>query len=465
MQNYDLMVIGGGPGGYVAAIRAAQLGLHVALVEKQHLGGVCLNWGCIPTKALLRCAEVVSLLQHGAEYGFSIAQPQLDYTRAYTRSREVSAQLVSGLTGLMKKHKIDVLEGTGTLRGAHRVDVNGTPYQAASVILATGSSPAAPLGLSFDHPHILNPKAALSLTQLPSHIAILGAGAIGMEFATVWATYGVKISIVEMAPTILPLADSDVSALLQRKYTQQGMQLYTGAKVTAAQPTAAGVRLDMERDGQAITLEADRLLVAAGVRPNTAGLDTCGIDLNPRGYVQIDECMRTSLENVYAIGDMTGKLALAHVASAQGILAAEAIAGVLHCDANGTPLHPLDYNQMPSCVYTHPEVAQVGLTEAAAKAQGRDIKIGRFPFMANGRALAAGEGEGFVKLITDTATGELLGAHMVGGHVTEMVSGLAAWMHVEGTAEELTHVVHPHPSMSEAILEAAHACTGGAIHI
>jgi dihydrolipoamide dehydrogenase len=465
-QIYDVVVIGGGPGGYVAAIRAAQLGLEVTLVEKENLGGVCLNWGCIPTKSLLRNAEVVSLLGRGKEFGFTLSGFQADFGAAIDRSRKVSERLVTGVGVLMRKNGVDVVAGTGRLRSANEVEVTlnegGTQtLRMRHVILATGSRARGIPGIvpdgAPDGRRILTSREAIVLRELPSSVVVVGAGPIGMEFAHIWQAYGARVTVVEMLPRALPLEDEEVSAVVERAFNRRKVKLLTSARVQEIEPAGDGVRVRVS-DGQGEqSLEAERVLVAIGVVPNSEnlGLEEAGLALD-RGYVEIDEFMRTSIPGIYAVGDLTGKLALAHVASAQGIVAAEAIAGVA--------TRPLDYGALPRCTYCQPQVASFGLTEAQALERGYKARVGQFFFLANGKALGLGEREGFVKIVADETSGEILGAHLVGPEVTELLPEMVLARTWELTPEEIARSVHAHPTLSEALMEAAHGVFGHAIH-
>jgi dihydrolipoamide dehydrogenase len=462
-ERYDVVVIGGGPGGYVAAIRAAQLGLKVALVESEHLGGVCLNWGCIPTKSLLRNAEVITLLGQGKEFGFSIDSFEADYGAAVDRSRQVSQRLVKGVDLLMRKNQIQVVEGTGVLKSATEVEVTspaGEPHTliARNVILATGGRARAIPGIVPDGVGVLTYREAIVLRDLPESVVIVGAGPIGMEFAHIWHTYGSDVTVVEMLPRVLPLEDEQVSTVVERAFKRRKVKLLTSARVEGIDAVANGVnvRVSTEKDG-AQALEAERVLIAIGVQPNSEklGLERVGVKVE-RGHVVIDAQMRTNVPGVYAIGDLTGKLALAHVASAQGIIAAEAIAG--------EEPHHLDYEMMPRCTYCQPQVASFGMTEAQAAERGYAVKVGQFPFLANGKALSLGERDGFAKVLADEISGEILGAHLVGPEVTELLPELVLARTWELTPEELARTVHAHPTLSEALMEAAHGVFGAPIH-
>jgi dihydrolipoamide dehydrogenase len=463
MANYDVVIIGGGPGGYVAAIRAGQLGLKTALVEREHLGGVCLNWGCIPTKALLHNAEVIHLLDQGKTYGFSFDRGslQVDYAVAQKRSRQVSGRLVKGVQFLMKKNHVDVFETSGRLKAAGEVTLgSGETLTAKNVVLATGARARSIPGVAIDGERIINARHALELTKVPGSIVIIGAGAIGVEFAYLWRGYGAEVTLLEMLPSVLPLEDAEVSQEMAKALGKQGIKVHTSTKVEKIEAAAggSGVTLSVSSNGQTQTIPAERILMAIGVQPNTEelGLDAAGVATN-RGWITIDQAMRTNVPNVYAIGDVTGMMPLAHVASAQGIIAIERIAGM--------EPEPLMYANMPRCTYASPEVASVGLTEAQAKAEGYDVKTGQFPFRANGKALAIDDYEGFVKIVSDAKYDQVLGVHMIGPHVTDMVAEATGMIRLETTTEELARTVHPHPTLSEVVMEAAHATLGQAIHI
>jgi dihydrolipoamide dehydrogenase len=461
---YDVVVIGAGPGGYVAAIRAAQLGKRTAIVEREHLGGVCLNWGCIPTKALLRNAEVINLLQRGRDFGFSVENVQIDYAAAVNRSRQVSARLVKGVGSLMKKNNIDVYEAEGRLIAPNRVAVGseGEVLEASSIILATGATSRSVPSLEIDGKRIITSRHALARTECPDSIIIVGAGAIGVEFAHVFNSYGAKVTVVEMLPRVLPLEDEEVSTTLQRSLKRSKIDVLTSTRTESAVADENGVAVTVKNleTEEEKTLTADVVLVAIGVRPNSEGLglEDAGVEVTRHGFVPVDGFMRTNVPGVYAIGDLTGKLLLAHVASAQGIVAAEHISG--HATQ---PIE--DYAGMPRCTYCQPQVASLGLTEAQAIEQGHEVKVGKFPFMANGKALGLAEREGFVKILADASSGEILGAHMIGPEVTELLPEIALARKLEATAEEIARTVHAHPTLSEALMEAAHGVEGLPIHI
>jgi dihydrolipoamide dehydrogenase len=465
MEEYDVVVIGAGPGGYVAAIRAAQLGSKTAIVDKQWLGGVCLNVGCIPSKALLKNAEVArTLREHGKDFGFSFDNLNLDYSVAVKRSRQVSDRLVKGVGFLMRKNKIDVHMGTAVFKDAHTLtitdkDGKATDISAKNTIIATGSYTAMIPGVKADGEKVVTYLEAILQTKLPQSVVIIGAGAVGIEFATVWASYGTQVTVVEMLPRVLPLEDEEVSAELAKQYTRRGIQVMTGTRVQAVETTDTGVKVKVSNDEGEKTLEAEQALVAIGFKPNSAnlGLEQLGVKLTERGFIEIDERMATSVPGIYAIGDVTGKLLLAHVASAQGIIAAENIAG--------TETITLDYTMMPRATFCHPQVASFGLTEAQAREKGSEVKIGRFPFQANGKALGLGEGLGFIKLITDARYGEILGAHLIGPEVSELLPELTLAQMMELTPNEIARNVHTHPTLSEVIMEAAHDAEGHPISI
>ncbi len=462
-QTYDVTIVGAGPGGYVAAIRAAQLGLKVALVEKESLGGVCLNWGCIPTKALLRNAEVISLLGRGKDFGFTVTGFEADFGKAVDRSRKVSGRLVKGIAALMRKNEVEVVEGTAVLKSANRVEValndGGTrALDTRNIIVATGARARSIPGIEVDGERVLTSREAIVLRELPASAIVVGAGPIGMEFAHVWSTYGAQVTVVEMLPHAVPLEDEEVSQEVERAFKRRKVKLLTSTRVQGVETSDEGVRVSISNDKGEQVLEAERALIAIGVRPNSEnlGLEQIGVQVE-RGYVVIDEHMRTNVPVVYAIGDVTGKLPLAHVASAQGIVAAETIAGV--------ETVKLDYEAMPRCTYCHPQVASFGITEAQASERGYEVKVGKFPFRAIGKALGLGDYDGFVKIVADAASGEILGGHLVGPEVTELLPELVLAHNWELTPEEIARTVHAHPTLSEALMEAAHGVFGDAIHL
>jgi dihydrolipoamide dehydrogenase len=463
-ENYDVVVIGAGPGGYVAAIRAAQLGQKTAIVDKQWLGGVCLNVGCIPSKSLLRNAEVAHILrERGKEFGFSFDNLVLDFSSATKRSRQVSDRLVKGIGFLMKKNNISVHMGTARLTARDTVAVTDkdgklTELKAKNIIVATGASSAVPGAWKVDGEKVVTYWEAILQEKLPKSVVVIGSGAIGVEFSTIWSSYGVDVTIVEMLPRIVPLEDVEVSAELDKAFKKRGIKLLVGHKVEAVETTATGVKVTVSADGKNTSIEADQALVAIGFRPNSKGLglEELGVKISERGFVEIDEKMATNVPGIWAIGDVTGKLMLAHVGSAMGIVCAENIAG--HETVT------LDYEMMPRATYCQPQIASFGLTEAQAKERGYAVKIGRFPFQANGKALGLGDYAGWVKLVVDEKYGEILGAHMIGPEVTELLPELTLAHMLELTPEEIARNVHAHPTISEALMEAAHAALGSAIH-
>jgi dihydrolipoamide dehydrogenase len=461
-KKYDAVVLGGGPGGYVAAIRGRQLGLGVALVDKDELGGVCLNWGCIPTKSLLRNAEVISLLKQGKTFGFRFDERSLkvDYGMAQKRSRQVSERLSKGVESLMKKHGVDVYCGTGTLKTQSQLEIKptGEVLETRNIVIATGSRPHVPPGLRTDGKRILNWRHALELTSLPEKMVIVGAGAIGMEFAHLWQCFGVDITVVEMLPSVLPWADPDVSIELKKRFERRGIRVMTETRVEEVHADPKGVVLTLSNRGKTDKTAGDKVLIAIGIKPNSEdlGLEKLGVKTE-KGFVQVDETMKTSIPGIYAIGDVTGKLPLAHVASAQGMTAMAAIAG--------RNADPLNYQNMPRCCYCHPEVASIGLTEQEAREKGYNIRVGTYPFLGNGKALGLSDTHGFVKIIASTEDDEILGTHLVGPSVTEIVGGITGMTALEATVEELAGTIFPHPSLSEAIKEAAHSARGEPIHL
>lgn len=465
MDPYDVIVIGAGPGGYVCAIRAAQLGLKTAIIEKQWMGGVCLNVGCIPSKALLKNADVAhTLRERGKEFGFSFENLNLDYSVAVKRSRQVSERLVKGVGFLMKKNNIDVHNGAARLAAKDTVvvtDANGktSELKARNIVVATGASVAVPPGWTVDGEKVVTYLEAILQEKLPKSVIIIGAGAIGVEFATVWNSYGVDVTLVEMLPRLLPLEDEELGTELARAFNKRKIKMLVGHKVEALSATDTSVQVKVSGEKGEQTLQAEQALVAIGFKPNGRGLglEEAGVKLSERGAVEIDERMATNVPGIWAIGDVTAKLMLAHVGSAMGIICAENIAGV--------ETVTLDYRMMPRAVYCQPQVAAFGMTEAEAKEKGYEIKVGRFPFMPNGKALGLGETAGWVKIITDAKYGEILGAHMIGPEVTELLPELTLAQGMELTTAEIARNVHAHPTLSEALMEAAHGAEGHPIHI
>ncbi len=461
-EQVDVVVIGAGPGGYVAAIRAAQLGKKVAIIEKQWLGGVCLNVGCIPSKALLKNAEVAHLLhKRGKEFGFSFENLQLDFGAAFKRSRQVSTRLTKGVGFLMKKNGIAVYEGSGKLTGANSVEVSlndggTTELTAGNIVIATGARPRILPGLEPDGDKIITYVEGIMFDQLPKSVIIIGGGAIGVEFGYVWANYGVDVAIVELMPRLVPNEEPEISSVLEKAYKKLGIALHTGTSIEKTEKTDEGITATLA-NGE--TISAEKMLVAVNFAPNVEniGLDAAGVQLGEDGHIQINEAMQTNIPHIYAIGDCATTLKLAHVGSAMGIIAAETIAG--------HPTQTLNYRMMPRATYCVPQIASFGYTEAQAKEEGYEINVGKFPFQPNGKALGLGEREGFVKIISDARYGEILGAHMIGPDVTELLPELTLAHNAELTAEEIARNVHAHPTLSEALMEAAHAVEGAPIHI
>ena len=464
-ENFDIVVIGAGPAGYVAAIRAAQLKQKVAIVDKQWLGGVCLNVGCIPSKSLLKNAEVAhTLRERGKEFGFSFENLKLDFGVAVKRSRQVSDRLVKGVGFLMKKNNITVYMGEAHLTKPTTVTVKDkdgktTELAAKNVIVATGASVAVPAAWKVDGEKVVTYLEAILQEKLPKSVIVIGSGAIGVEFSTVWRSYGVDVTVVEMLPRLVPLEDEEVSKELKKEFEKRGIKCLVSNKVESVEATDNGVKVKVSAEGKESTLEADQALVAIGFRANSKGfgLEDVGVKLNDRGMVEINEKMQTSVPNIYAIGDVTGKLMLAHVGSAMGIIAAENIAGA--------ETITLDYEMMPRATFCQPQVASFGLTEAQAKERGYNIKIGRFPFQPNGKALGLGDYAGFVKIVVDDKYGEILGAHMIGPEVTELLPELTLAHMMELTPHEIARNVHAHPTLSEVLMEAAHGAEGMPIQL
>ena len=458
-SDYDLIVIGAGPGGYVAAIRAGQLGMKTAIVEREALGGVCLNWGCIPSKALLKNAEVVSYFHRAQEFGLKFDNFEADYSIAVERSRKVVDRNTRGVAFLLRKNNVDHIEGTGTIKrqGVVEVSPEGRELNAKNIVIATGARPRSIPPLPIDGEKVITSRESIVQTQLPSSIAIVGGGAIGVEFAYIYKMYGVDVTVVELLPRLIPNEDEEISPLLERAFSRMEINVMTGTGVTGVDTSAGGAKLSVEKDGVTQTLDVDQVLVAIGIQANTEdlGLEGMGIEIQ-NGAIQVDDVMATNLPGVYAVGDVTGKLALAHVATAQAVADVENMAGL--------EAQPLDYTFMPRATYCQPQIASFGLTEAQAREQGYQVVIGSFNVQANGKALAMGETEGIVKLVVDEKHGELLGGHMIGPEVTELLGELAMTKLLEGTTLELGWAVHPHPSLSEMVKEAALSAQGRAIH-
>ncbi len=463
-MNYDIIVIGSGPGGYVTAIRASQLGLKTAIVERESLGGICLNWGCIPTKALLKSANVYEYLTHAKDYGINVSEASADFDAMISRSRNVANGMSTGIQFLMKKNKIDVINGQGKIAQGKKVMVTSedgtiTEYTAnKGIILATGTRSRKLPNLPQDGKKIIGYREAMTLPIQPKKIIIVGSGAIGSEFAYFYNAIGTEVTLVEFLPSIVPLEDEEVSKQLEKSFKKSGIKVMTNASVESADTTGNGCVVSIKTAKGIETIECDIVLSAVGVETNleNIGLEDVGI-VTDKGKILVNDYYQTNIPGYYAIGDIVPGPALAHVASAEGIICIEKIAGH-HPE-------PLDYGNIPGCTYSNPEIASVGITEKVAKEKGLDIKIGKFPFSASGKASAAGTKDGFVKLIFDAKYGELLGAHMIGANVTEMIAEIVAVRKLEITGEALIKTVHPHPTMSEAIMEAAAAAYGEVIHL
>ena len=462
-SKYDLIVIGSGPGGYVAAIRASQLGMKVGVVEKAELGGVCLNWGCIPTKALLKSAQVFEYINHSEDYGIKVKDAKADFTGMVKRSRDVAGGMSKGIQFLFKKNKIDHIAGYGTLKKGKKVEVKDekgavTTYDANHIILATGGRSRELPSLPIDGKKIIGYREAMVLDKQPKKMVVVGSGAIGVEFAYFYKSIGTEVTIVEFMDRIVPVEDEEVSKQLERTYKKSGMKIMTSSEVTKVDTKGAGCKVTVKTKKGEEQIECDVVLSAVGVATNieNLGLEEVGVKTE-KGKVLVDDYYKTNVDGVYAIGDIVKGQALAHVASAEGIICVEKIKG-MHVE-------PLDYNNIPGCTYCSPEIASVGYTEKAAKEAGYEVKVGKFPFSASGKAKAAGASDGFVKVIFDAKYGEWLGAHMIGANVTEMIAEAVAARKLETTGHEIIKTVHPHPTMSEAVMEAAAAAYDEVIHL
>lgn len=460
MQNFDVVVIGAGPGGYVAAIRASQLGKKVAIVEKEYLGGVCLNWGCIPTKALLRSAEVLHLINHANDFGISVGNVKFDLSKMVERSRKIAAQLSTGIKGLLAKNKVTVINGEAVFENATTLKINGEKQEAItakSIIIATGASARMLPGVE-SHPRIWTAKQAMTPDFTPKSLLVIGSGAIGIEFASFYRTLGVDVTVVEMQPKILPNEDAEISALAQKQFEKNGVKFYLGATCKVV-PGKDNVNATISKDGKDIEkIKIDAVIVAIGIVGNTENLGLAKTKVQiEKGQILTNEWCETAEKGVYAIGDVTGGPWLAHKASHEGILVAEHIVGIKN-------LHPIKKTDIPGCTYSHPQIASIGLTEEKAKAAGKALKVGKFPYRANGKAIALGDTEGLIKTIFDAKTGELLGAHMLGAEVTELIQGFAIGKTLETTEEELMKTIFPHPTLSEMMHEATLDAYGRVIH-
>ncbi|MCW8897590.1 MAG: dihydrolipoyl dehydrogenase [Flavobacteriales bacterium] len=462
-MSYDLIVVGSGPGGYVAAIRASQLGMKTAIIEKAELGGICLNWGCIPTKALLKSASVFEYINHASDFGINIKSADADFPAIIKRSREVANGMSNGIQFLMKKNKIDVIKGTAKLKPGKKIDVTGddkkvTEYTATNIIIATGARSRELPNLPQDGKKIIGYREAMSLPKLPKKMVVVGSGAIGSEFAYFYNAMGVDVTIVEFLPNIVPLEDEDVSKQLERSFKKAGLKVMTSSSVESVDTKGTGCKVTVKTKKGEEIIDCDIVLSAVGIKSNieNIGLEEVGI-VTDKDKIIVNDYYQTNIPGYFAIGDVVPGPALAHVASAEGIICVEKIKG-MHVE-------PLDYGNIPGCTYCSPEVASVGMTEKAAKEAGYEVKVGKFPFSASGKASAAGHKDGFVKLIFDAKYGELLGGHMIGYNVTEMVAELVAVRKLETTGHELIKTVHPHPTMSEAVMEAAAAAYDEVIHM
>jgi dihydrolipoamide dehydrogenase len=477
-NQYDVIIIGGGPGGYVAAIRGAQLGMKVAVVEREHLAGICSNWGCIPTKALLRSAEIYSHMAHAKDFGLKAGEFTFEISDVVKRSRQIAARMNNGVGFLMKKNKIDVIWGEAKITKPGEVEVGDASkpamepavpapkgvlghgkYTAKHIIVATGARPRILPGIEPDGKNIWTYFEALVPQEMPKSLVVMGSGAIGIEFASFYASMGADVTVVELMSQIMPVEDEEISAHARKRLEKRGIKILTEAKVAKVENSDAGVKAHVElKDGQTQVIAADKLISAVGVQANieNIGLENAGVKTE-RGFIQIDGYCQTNVKGIYAIGDVAGPPMLAHKAEHEGVLCIEKIAG--------KDVHPMNKNQIPGCTYCEPQVASVGLTEKAAKEAGREIRVGRFPFMGNGKAIALGEPEGLVKTIFDKKTGELLGAHMVGAEVTELIQGFVVAMNLETTEEELMHTIFPHPTLSEMMKESVLDAYGQALNI
>ncbi len=469
MSDYDLIVLGSGPGGYVAAIRASQLGLKTAIVERENLGGICLNWGCIPTKALLRSAEILHYMNHAKDYGLAAEKISADLDAVVKRSRGVAQKLNQGVTHLMKKNKIDVVMGSGKITAAGEITVQTDKgeqvVKGKNIIIAVGARARDLPHAKADGNRIWTYRHAMTPSELPSKLLVIGSGAIGIEFASFYNDMGADVTVVEMMDRIVPVEDEEVSAFLQQQLEKQGMKILTKTGVSAIEKSDSGIKATIKSGDKEDVQDFSHVIVAVGIVPNleNIGLEDLGIEPDERYHIKTNAMCQTNVAGIYAIGDCTGGPWLAHKASHEGVIAAEHIAANMGKD--GAHPHAMDKNNIPGCTYCHPQVASVGFTEAKAKAAGYDVKVGKFPFMGNGKAIALGEAEGFIKTVFDAKTGELLGAHMVGAEVTELIQGYVVGKTLETTEAELMHTVFPHPTLSEMMHESVLGAYGKALHI
>jgi len=462
-QVYDVAIIGSGPGGYVAAIRASQLDLKTVLIERENLGGICLNWGCFPTKALLKSAETYASFKHAKDFGLSVDNVSFDFNKIIERSRKVADINSKGVEFLMKKNKIDVVIGNAKLIAANKIDITAdgkktSQIEAKNIILATGGRPRSVPGIEIDGDKIIEYRKAMSLEKKPESMVIIGAGAIGVEFAYFYNQFGTEITIIEMLDSILPIEDHEITDILSKSFKKSKINLHTSAKVESIKKSKTGIEVTFSKDGKTETISAEKALIAIGIQGNVEdiGLESIGIKIE-KGFVPVDQWYQTNVAGVYAIGDVTGPPLLAHVASHEAIICVEKIAG--------KKPHVLDYDSIPGCTYCQPQIASIGMTEAKAKDAGYEVTIGKFPYAASGKARAIGERDGIVKLIFDKKYGELLGAHIIGAEATELIAELGIAKTFETTAHELASTIHAHPTLSEMIMEAAGASLGEAIHI
>lgn len=458
MKSFDVIVLGSGPGGYVTAIRASQLGLKTAVVEKENLGGVCLNWGCIPTKALLKSAQVFDYIKHAEDYGINVSEFDKDFTKVVQRSRSVADGMSKGVQFLMKKNKIEVIDGYGTLKPGKKVEVDGQTYSADHIIIATGARSRELSSLPQDGKKVIGYREAMTLKEQPKSLIVVGSGAIGVEFSNFYNSMGTEVTIVEYLPHLVPLEDEEVSKQFEKIFKNSGINVMTNASLESVDTSGKGVVATIKTKKGTEELSADMVLSAVGIAANidNIGLEEVGI-VTDKGKIMVDEFYRTNIPGYYAIGDVVPGPALAHVASAEGITCVENIAG-MHAE-------PIDYGNIPGCTYTNPEIASVGLTEAQAKEQGYEIKVGKFPFSASGKASASGAKDGFVKVIFDAKYGEWLGCHMIGAGVTDMIAEAVVARKLETTGHEVLKAIHPHPTMSEAVMEAVAAAYDEVIHL